>query len=139
MLAAPIINGTLPAFYVEDGIAEIAVPFSMSRAVNKSEVIAFHLKIKNVQGSTFLKTLRSTNIDFVNSVVYFSMLESELTNFYVGSFYKAQLAYEDTSRTVCYYSTVGVIKYTTRPKVDILGMEESANNGHIYSYTGTYS
>ena len=34
MLSAPIIAGTLPAFYVDEGTATIAVPFSMNRAVN---------------------------------------------------------------------------------------------------------
>jgi hypothetical protein len=48
MLAAPIINGTLPAFYVENGTASIAVPFSMNRSINQAEIAGFSLKIKNI-------------------------------------------------------------------------------------------
>ena len=37
MLASPIIGGTLPPFYFDDnGVARVAVPFSMSWAVNKN-------------------------------------------------------------------------------------------------------
>lgn len=139
MLAAPIINGTLPAFYIENGTASIAVPFSMNRSINQAEIAGFSLKIKNIQGSSYLKTLSSTNIDFINSIVYFSIPDTELSNFYLGSFYKAQLAYVDKLGNVGYYSTVGIIKYTTRPEVKILDLEEFTNNGHIYNYSGIYS
>ena len=45
MLASPIIEGTLPAFYLDDnGIAQIAIPFSMSRAVNKNQIKGFKIK-----------------------------------------------------------------------------------------------
>jgi hypothetical protein len=34
-LPAPMIEGTLPAFYADEkGIAKLAIPFSMSRAVS---------------------------------------------------------------------------------------------------------
>ena len=40
MLPSPIIEGTLPAFYVnETGTAVITVPFSMSRAVNTQSLV----------------------------------------------------------------------------------------------------
>lgn len=137
MLSAPIIAGTLPAFYVDEGTVTIAVPFSMNRAVNQTEIKAFSLKLKNVQGSSYLKTLESFQIDFVNQIVYFKL--DDLTNFYEGLFYKAQLAYIDQTNTVGYYSTVGVIKYTTKPLVQILNLNNYENNGHLYDYTGTYS
>lgn len=140
MLAAPIINGTLPAFYLENGIATIAVPFSMNRGINKSEIKGFSLKLKNVQGSSYLLTKDSKKIDYVNGIAYFELKEEELNNkFYVGLFYKAQLAYIELNETVGYYSTIGVIKYTTKPDVSILDMKKSLNNGHIYNYTGLYS
>ena len=137
MLSAPIIAGPLPAFYVDEGTVTIAVPFSMNRAVNQTEIKAFSLKLKNVQGSSYLKTLESFQIDFVNQIVYFKL--DDLTNFYEGLFYKAQLAYIDQTNTVGYYSTVGVIKYTTKPLVQILNLNSYENNGHLYDYTGTYS
>ena len=141
MLASPIIEGTLPAFYLDDnGIAQIAVPFSMSRAVNKSQIKGFKLKIKNVQQSNYLITLSQSSVDFIKSIVYFDISKEILEkSFLVGQFYKCQLAYIDTNDVVGYYSTVGVIKYTTKPKVSILTLAETGNNSHIYTYTGLYS
>ena len=141
MLASPIIEGTLPAFYLNDnGIAQIAIPFSMSRAVNKSQIKGFKLKIKNVQQSNYLITLSQSSVDFIKSVVYFDISKEALEkSFLIGQFYKCQLAYIDTDDVVGYYSTVGVIKYTTKPKVSILTLAETGNNSHIYTYTGLYS
>lgn len=48
-----------------------------------------------------------------------------------------QLRVDD--KTVGYYSSVGVIKYTTRPTVEILNLEDKIINSHIYQYTGYYS
>lgn len=141
MLASPIIEGTLPAFYLDDnGIAQIAIPFSMSRAVNKNQIKGFKLKIKNVQQSNYLITLSQSSVDFIKSVVYFDISKEALEkSFLIGQFYKCQLAYIDTDNIVGYYSTVGVIKYTTKPKVSILTLAETGNNSHIYTYTGLYS
>ena len=141
MLASPIIEGTLPAFYLdENGIAQMAIPFSMSRAVNKNQIKGFKLKIKNVQQSNYLITLSQSSVDFVKSIVYFNISKETLEkSFLIGQFYKCQLAYVDTNDVVGYYSTVGVIKYTTKPKVSILTLAETGNNSHIYSYTGLYS
>lgn len=141
MLASPIIEGTLPAFYLDDnGIAQIAVPFSMSRAVNKSQIKGFKLKIKNVQQSNYLITLSQSSVDFIKSVVYFDISKEALEkSFLIGQFYKCQLAYIDTNNVVGYYSTVGVIKYTTKPEVSILTLAKTGNNSHIYTYTGLYS
>lgn len=141
MLASPIIEGTLPAFYLDDnGIAQIAIPFSMSRAVNKNQIKGFKLKIKNVQQSNYLVTLSQSSVDFIESIVYFDISKETLEkSFLIGQFYKCQLAYIDTNDVVGYYSTVGVIKYTTKPKVSILTLAETGNNSHIYTYTGLYS
>lgn len=141
MLASPIIEGTLPAFYLDDnGIAQIAIPFSMSRAVNKNQIKGFKLKIKNIQQSNYLITLSQSSIDFIESIVYFDISKEILEkSFLIGQFYKCQLAYIDTNDVVGYYSTVGVIKYTTKPKVSILTLSETSNNSHIYTYTGLYS
>ena len=141
MLASPIIEGTLPAFYLDDnGIAQIAIPFSMSRAVNKNQIKGFKLKIKNVQQSNYLITLSQSSVDFIESIAYFDISKEALEkSFLIGQFYKCQLAYIDTDDVVGYYSTVGVIKYTTKPKVSILTLAETGNNSHIYTYTGLYS
>ena len=85
MLASPIIEGTLPAFYLDDnGIAQIAVPFSMSRAVNKNQIKGFKLKIKNVQQSNYLVTLTQSSVDFVKSIVYFNISKETLKKSFFG-------------------------------------------------------
>lgn len=143
MLPAPIIQGTLPAFYLdEDGMARITIPFSMSRAVNQNEVKRFKLKIKNIQGYDYLATLDSSSFSFIDSVATFEINKQALEkSFLIGSFYKAQLAYvkDREEEEVGYYSTVGIIKYTTKPAVEILNLYSSKNNSHSYHYTGTYS
>ena len=44
-LYPPTINGSLPAFYSENGTAKIVVPFSMNRVVVLDNSISFALKI----------------------------------------------------------------------------------------------
>lgn len=137
MLAAPIIEGTLPACYSkENGTVVITVPFSMSRAVNRNEIKAFRLKIKNLQGSAFLFDLVSSSINYNEQVVTF---ETTNNDFNIGTFYKAQLAYIDRNDVTGYYSTVGIIKYTTKPALSILGLSTSKVNTHCCTYTGIYS
>lgn len=140
MLASPIIEGTLPAFYAnEDGTATLAVPFSMSRAVSVAEVSKFRLKIKDIQRSDYKDLLISDSIDYTKSMVYFTISADKLKNYLVGTFYKAQLAYVDNKGETGYYSTVGVIKYTTKPNISILGLQRYISNAHGYTYTGIYS
>ena len=45
-LAPPLLEGTVPAFYSENGIAKIAIPFSMNRAVSKAQVKGIAIKVK---------------------------------------------------------------------------------------------
>jgi hypothetical protein len=141
MLPAPIIEGTLPAFYTDgNGTAKIVVPFSMSRAVNRNEIFNFRLKIKNLQGTKYLKTLDAEKVDFNNYEATFSMTKEEAEKvFTIGSFYKAQLAYIDINHITGFYSTVGIIKYTSKPYLSISNLSTSKNNAHCYTYTGVYN
>ena len=58
-LYPPNIEGTIPAFCG----TTIVVPFSLNRAVSKSQIAGFALKIKTVQGSTLLGTVKQYNSD----------------------------------------------------------------------------
>lgn len=148
MLPSPIIEGTLPAFYYseQDGGAIIKVPFAMSRAVNKSEIQGFRLKMKHIQGGDIIVTLDAHSIDLNNCIVEFKLTKETLESkkFIEGTFYKAQLAYcyKEAGKSQLgtgYFSTVAIIKYTTKPEVSILGLKKSFNNPHVYEYTGEYS
>ena len=136
-LPAPIIEGTLPAFYAnEKGIAEIAIPFSMNRAVSKGEVEGFELKLKSVYGSTVIELSKGI-WDEKNNVAIFT-INTNKKGYYIGNFYKAQIAYINKGE-VGYYSTVGVIKFTSKPNIKIEGLVVSANNNHLTQYTGVYN
>ena len=157
-LYPPNIGGTIPAFYSVGTTTKIVVPFSMNKAVGKSEVFGFSLKIKYVDGN-IIDTFQvfdssliikndddSFNIDFRGSydlekslTVTFNVNSIKGTYLKEGQFYKVQLAYIDKNLEVGYYSTVGIVKYTIRPTVEIANLEDSPVNPHRYSYTGVYS
>lgn len=122
-LYPPQIEGTIPAFTG----TTIVVPFAMNKAVNINEIKAIELKVKTVQNDTFLFTVRSSEYKLIsgsNYIAKFTIPEDYLNpefgpSLKLSSFYKLQIAFVHTSGIVGYYSTVGVAKYTTMPKVDI--------------------
>lgn len=147
-LYPPNIEGTIPAFYTE-GTTKIVVPFSMNKAVGKSEVYGFSLKIKYVDGNvidTFQVRKNGANSEASSydieedykAIFDISLLKTNGT-IKVGQYYKVQLAYIDVNNEVGYYSTIGVVKYTTHPIITIAGLDESKVNAHQYAYTGVYS
>ena len=137
-LYPPVIEGALPAFY---GTETLSVPFSMNRAVGVSEVAGFALKIKTVSGLYIatLKTTDTSKFDLLdNTMVKFDITGVEKP-FTVGQYYKVQLAYIDHDNQVGIFSTVGVIKYTTKTTISIQNFNFGHINQHNYSYTGVYS
>ena len=133
MLPAPIIEGTLPAFYDDN----LTVPFMMSRAVSETEVEGFQIKIKSIyQSSAIIENSEASNYSISDGIATFKV---DTDNYKQGSFYKVQIAYVGKDGLPGFYSTVGVIKYTTKPELSILGLDAGENNAHIYNYTGTYS
>ena len=139
-LYPPLIGGTIPAFYTDDnGATNMVVPFSMNRAVGKSEVSKFILKIKYVDGDV-IDTIISEDFD-TEAYLKVSFNVSALVTqglLKVGQYYKIQLAYIDKSDTIGYYSTIGVIKYTTLPNLIIDNISDSEINNHQYYYVGVY-
>lgn len=142
LLAPPLIEGIIPAFYLDDdGAVKITVPFSANRAVGQDEFKGFSLKIKEIQGSGYLFTVDSTDYSNVNSTVTFTIKETTNLNLLsVGQFYKLQIAYiNKLTNSVGHYSTVGISKYTTRPTIEILELKKGQVNSHCINYTGFYS
>ena len=96
-LYPPIIEETLPAFYSENGMVKITIPFSMNRAVSYSQIGGFELKIKTLQNGTLLYTIETYkpnnfSLDKENLSVTF-YIKDETQKFKIGQFYKVQLAY----------------------------------------------
>ena len=154
-LFPPVIEATIPAFYndTEKGIV-ITIPFSMNRGISKTQVGGFALKAKTVQSSSYLFTLETDDITTFemedSSWVSFTLGEEQAKHLKVGQFYKFQIAYISGSgidKTVGYYSTIGVGKYTTKPDIYISSGTSSETNSleiglinmHTYDYTGHYN
>lgn len=97
-LYPPVIEGTLPAFYSENGVVKITIPFFMNRAVSYSQVGGFELRIKTVQNGSYLYTVQTYNPahyeleDSGNLHVTF-YLDDKDNKLKIGQFYKIQLAY----------------------------------------------
>ena len=111
----------------------------MNRAVSNKEVKGFYLKIKTVQNSRLIGTVYSdeTNIDYNSMMVSFQWDFNNHLN--IGQHYKIQIAYVNTYGDVGHYSTVGVVKYTSKPKVEIQDLVKKKDNVHRYSYLGVYA
>ena len=129
-LHPPVIPGTIPAF----SGTSIEVPFSMNRAVSASEISGLVLKLKKVSGSAIGTAITSV----CESPAIFS-LPTENFNLTQGEYYKVQLAYVNKfTGEIGYYSTVGVVKYTSKPTVFVEGLDTTNYNSHNYVYTGVY-
>lgn len=153
-LYPPYLERTIPAFYTDSEGTVLTVPFSMNRAVNLEDVSGFQLKIKTVQtsgteGMGSLTFIGSPIYDSVNKNYYVkfnvtnNFLDPTITTqkekFIVGNFYKIQMAYIDNNNNIGYFSTVSIVKYTTKPEVYIQNLEENIENSNVYTYKGTYS
>ena len=150
-LYPPVIASSLPAFYKEEnGTAVIAVPFSMNKAVSKEQVYNFRLKIKTAQTNTYVTSLDADNSlkeNFIsNRIAIFKWDNLESTvgvKVNVGQYFKVQLAYIDQdTKEVGYFSTVAIVKYTSRPSIYIenaeILTEQNATPSFKKTYTGIY-
>ena len=132
-LNPPVIEGVIPAFTG----TEITIPFAMNRSVSELEIGGFALMIKTVQSNYLYGVVRTTNKntwDITKGVVTFDLsnLGTPLT---VGQFYKIQLAYINTlnEAEIGYYSTVGIVKCSAEPVLEIVNRDGSME------FTGHYS
>jgi hypothetical protein len=91
-LLPPNIEGTIPAFYANsDGTVKITVPFSMSRAVSKSQIKGFSLKVKTAQSNTFIFSAVSNEVETAMNakvVTFYKHGENQSNLFKTGLFYK---------------------------------------------------
>ena len=139
-LYPPNIEGTIPAFYG----TTLVVPFSMNKAVSKIEVEGMAIKIKTIQSGSYIingQTVSLNQKDLESGKISFDFSkEVSEKKFNIGQYYKIQIAYiqKDTG-TIGYYSTVGVVKYTSEPIVEIVDLSRSKTNEHKYQYIGKYT
>lgn len=135
-LYPPGLEGTIPAFYG----ATIVVPFSINPAVSPNEITGLVLKIKKVNSNEVILTKNNSYYDATEKFqAHFILTSEELKLFNIGQFYRAQIAFIDNNNITGYFSTVGVIKYTGFPIVEILDLERLNSNFHLYDYVGSYT
>ena len=145
-LYPPTIGSSIPAFYAENGTAKIAVPFSMNRAVSDASIVGFRLKIKTVQSNTLIKILDcyEKSNSLTNRVVNFFWSgldeDGDFEKIRLGQYLKVQMAYlsqEENNTVVGYFSTVGIIKYTSKPICSIK-MDNESNLAITPTFRQTY-
>ena len=138
-LYPPEIEGIIPAFCG----TVLTVPFSMNKTVSKSEVSGMILKIKTVYSNQYLgaaKTYFNGSAQEIWDRVDFD-LSGIIDKLNISQYYKIQIAYlssDGSKEVIGYYSTVGVVKYTAFPSVEINSLEMGKINSHYYNYLGVY-
>ena len=152
-LYPPQIGGTIPAFYedyLSDGsLKPLTIPFIMNKTVSKSEITGFSLMIKTVANSKYIGTVEIVNTatdkmppwNFTKGEAYFNIPLNGVIwrSLHIGQYYKVQLAYLDKNGNTGYYSSVGIMKFTTKPDVNVENMVFGEVNMNENIYVGTYS
>lgn len=140
-LYPPIINEKLPAVYGE----KISIPFLLNRAVGIEKDFKMSLIVTTLQSNTVLYNIKDGRwrYDTQENLYYaefnlISKIYKEI-KLNVGQYYKIQIAFVDTKNNdqIGFYSSIGIIKYTTKPKAEIINL-----NKNYYSsqdFVGIYS
>lgn len=134
-LYPPAIEGKLPAF----AGSSIQVPFKVNRAVSMTQVgnMKLHLKtVKTNQSLGVFEGFWSYNEVTGNYSAVFD-LKNENVELNKGQYYKVQIAFMDVhTKEIGYYSSVGVIKYTSYPIIEIPSLTDNYYGN--YEYIGIY-
>ena len=139
-LYPPFIEGTIPAFFEDEkGAVTLTVPFSMNKMVGINDIKGFELKIKTAQTGLLIGTIQSDLFDITSDCNVFFNLSNIKNKINKGQYYKIQIAYIDKQNVVGYYSTLGIVKYTTKPKISIVGLDKNKTNNHQHKYLGLYT
>ena len=140
-LYPPYIEGTLPAFCLKDGDGEISIPFAHNKAVSKEDITGMYVKVKTVQNDVLINSGPVDTYDLTECVAKITVSNGfawdDKWPLTIGQYYKIQIAY-DCNGIVGYYSTVGVIKCTSKPDVTIVGLDENTVNNNQIEFIGQY-
>ncbi len=148
-LNPPQISSKLPAFIgkrqvYSDAPYQMIIPFNLNKAVSRNQFNSMQILIKTVQSNT-VKATCTTNMIYYDSntrnyMAYFNLPFTPM----VGQYYKIQLAFLDDvtdpeKPDLGYYSSVGIIKCISEPKIEIAGRESGNITINTYTYVGTYT
>ena len=155
-LYPPRIEGTLPAFWLEYDTsntvirgASITVPFIQNVAVSDAQIACFVLRLRTAStGSYLFSPIYSTNFNLGTKKVTFNLTSAQARQLNEGQYYKVQIAYcgsvtidkydNINGDDVGYFSTVGIIKCTSKPKVYINNLIQESVNFFSNEFVGTY-
>ena len=148
-LNPPQISSKLPAFIGKrqrenNSPYQMIIPFNLNKAVGINEFKSMKLLIKTVQSNTD-KSYCTTNMIYYDSNTRNYKAYFDLNFIPVpGQYYKVQLAFIDDVTDpehpeVGYYSSVGVIKCISEPKIEISGRNGGSITTNTYTYVGTYT
>lgn len=116
----------------------ITIPFTMNKSVGFGDFESISLILKTVHSNHEITTVTcNKNTLKFKQGQYFASFNIKY-NFLPGQYYKAQLAYVTTDKTVGFYSNVTVFKTTETPLISIQGLASNEINMHFYNYTGVY-
>ena len=136
-LSPPIINSKIAAFTG----TKLIVPFSLSKSVAPVDFHKVSLILKTVQTNIEKVNMETTTYQYNYETKQYEAhfnLQGIFTPI-VGQYYKVQIALVSAATAQAgYYSTVGVVKYTSEPKVQIKELLNGQKQ-HMYEYTGMYS
>ncbi len=155
-LYPPQITGTLPAFWLTYDSsnlllrgADIKIPFSMNQVVSATSVKGFMLRLRTASsGSYIFSPIFSNDYNMSENIVIFHLTASQAGKLNEGQFYKVQIAYcsstienalgVEENDQVGYFSTVGVIKCTSKPSVYINNLSQENINLFANQFVGIY-
>lgn len=158
-LYPPYIEGSLPAFCLDnEGTGVMPVPFAYNKAVSISEVKSVIGKFKTVQNDVLLGSVKGEIVTNSNGDSYanFTVKNKKISEvkqdeegkdvlvsydeltLNIGQYYKIQLAFIDNDDNEGYFSTVGVIKFTSLPEVTIDNLDLDIINNNQNEFIGKF-
>jgi hypothetical protein len=146
-LYPPNLAGTIPSFHATfDGTAaSLVVPFSMNMSVSALEVKGLRVRIKETATDITLAQIDSDTWGETEGQLFVTFdLKDVIKKMVVGNHYKIQICYmalndAGTAYVYGYYSTPAIVKYTSKPIVSIVGLDDLvANIVSAQQFIGSY-
>lgn len=139
-LYPPSIEGKLPAFTG----TSLRIPFSLNRVVSMTQVSRMRVIIKAVKSNKVIldKFTGSDSFEGISSYDevtgnYYAIFDlKDRADLKIGQYYKIQIAFVDLQGEIGYYSSIGIIKCTTYPIIEIPSLTDNYYGN--YEYVGLY-
>ncbi len=117
LLYPPTIEGQLPPAVLSNQKIKFTIPYQINKGTNPSSIVGYVIKIKNLISDKLLLT--QTIEGFQPNEIQFEITKDK--NFNLSDHYKIQVAFidADATKTIGYFSTVGVCKLISVPTLQL--------------------